>query len=38
MAVFTVLGSGCSRCKQTYKIMQIAMEEMGKKVELIFVL
>ncbi|KLO21537.1 redox-active disulfide protein 2 [Marinitoga sp. 1197] len=31
-----VLGSGCPRCKQTYKIMQMAVVETGKEVELIY--
>ncbi|MBM7558982.1 thioredoxin family protein [Marinitoga litoralis] len=32
-----VLGSGCPRCKQTYKIMEMAMVETGTNAELIYV-
>ncbi|KAF2955135.1 thioredoxin family protein [Marinitoga sp. 38H-ov] len=32
-----VLGSGCPRCKQTYKIMEMAMDETGTNAELIYV-
>jgi small redox-active disulfide protein 2 len=32
-----VLGSGCPRCKQTYKIMKMAMVEAGKNADLIYV-
>lgn len=32
-----VLGSGCPRCKQTYKIMQMAIEELNEKVDLVYV-
>jgi small redox-active disulfide protein 2 len=32
-----VLGSGCPRCKQTYKIMEMAMVETGTNADLIYV-
>ena len=32
-----VLGSGCPRCKQTYKIFQLAIGELNKEVELNYV-
>ncbi|WGS65707.1 thioredoxin family protein [Marinitoga aeolica] len=32
-----VLGSGCPRCKQTYKIMEMAKVETGINAELVYV-